>query len=197
MGGHGYLDSSGVGRLFADHLPSVTYEGENFVLSLQVARAALKAFEATAATTTTTTTSRRQLSPSSAYLATLTDDLGPPKLTSVQDWKNLETQNRLLALRAAHCVKRLSERRQRRRRQQGGIKEEDESAYWSWESQKVAKAVVESYVASRLVHATTSSEGLLRRGLDARDRQVVNELVQLVHFDVPLPTPEHSMLFIN
>lgn len=29
MGGHGFLDASGVGRIFAAELPSVTYEGDN------------------------------------------------------------------------------------------------------------------------------------------------------------------------
>lgn len=29
MGGHGFLDASGVGRIFANELPSVTYEGDN------------------------------------------------------------------------------------------------------------------------------------------------------------------------
>lgn len=29
MGGHGFLDASGVGRIYAKELPSVTYEGDN------------------------------------------------------------------------------------------------------------------------------------------------------------------------
>jgi len=29
MGGHGFLDASGVGRIFVNELPSVTYEGDN------------------------------------------------------------------------------------------------------------------------------------------------------------------------
>lgn len=33
MGGHGFMDASGVGRLYARDLPSATYEGDNlFVL---------------------------------------------------------------------------------------------------------------------------------------------------------------------
>jgi acyl-CoA oxidase len=170
MGGHGYLDSSGIGRLFADELPSVTYEGENLVLGLQVARAALKDYEAAA------TGDRRglSLSSSNAYLGTLTDGLPLPELANAPNWRDHNTQRRLLALRAALCVQRLSERR-RRGKETG--EEEWESG---WESQKVAKAVVESYVASRLVRATTRPDGLLRRGLEERDREVVDELVQMV-----------------
>lgn len=29
MGGHGFLDASGVGRIYAAELPSTTYEGDN------------------------------------------------------------------------------------------------------------------------------------------------------------------------
>ena len=29
MGGHGFLDANGVGKIYATELPSVTYEGDN------------------------------------------------------------------------------------------------------------------------------------------------------------------------
>lgn len=32
MGGHGFLDSAGVGRIFAAELPSCTYEGDNYIV---------------------------------------------------------------------------------------------------------------------------------------------------------------------
>lgn len=41
-GGHGYSHYSGIGHLYAEMLPSVTYEGDNYMLSKQVARALLK-----------------------------------------------------------------------------------------------------------------------------------------------------------
>ncbi|KAE9384557.1 hypothetical protein BT96DRAFT_1007955 [Gymnopus androsaceus JB14] len=44
MGGHGCSAFSGVSRICADMVPSATYEGENFVLDQQAARAALKTF---------------------------------------------------------------------------------------------------------------------------------------------------------
>ena len=37
-GGHGYSQASGFPRLYADAVPSCTYEGENTVLMLQTAR---------------------------------------------------------------------------------------------------------------------------------------------------------------
>ncbi|KAI4974153.1 hypothetical protein ZWY2020_047433 [Hordeum vulgare] len=37
-GGHGYLNSSGLPELFAVYVPACTYEGDNVVLLLQVAR---------------------------------------------------------------------------------------------------------------------------------------------------------------
>jgi acyl-CoA oxidase len=41
-GGHGYLNSSGLPELFAVYVPACTYEGDNVVLLLQVARFLMK-----------------------------------------------------------------------------------------------------------------------------------------------------------
>lgn len=41
-GGHGYSHYSGIGHLYSDMLPSVTYEGDNYMLTKQVARQLLK-----------------------------------------------------------------------------------------------------------------------------------------------------------
>ncbi|KAL1316042.1 peroxisomal acyl-coenzyme A oxidase 1 [Arachis duranensis] len=41
-GGHGYLNSSGLPELFAVYAPACTYEGDNYVLLLQVARHLMK-----------------------------------------------------------------------------------------------------------------------------------------------------------
>ena len=46
MGGHGYSSASGVGTYYADYLPTVTWEGDNFMISQQLARYALKAARA-------------------------------------------------------------------------------------------------------------------------------------------------------
>ena len=34
MGGHGFMDASGVGRIYAQELPSTTYEGDNLFVSI-------------------------------------------------------------------------------------------------------------------------------------------------------------------
>lgn len=41
-GGHGYSSFSGIGQLFADYLPNVTWEGDNYMLTQQVANYLLK-----------------------------------------------------------------------------------------------------------------------------------------------------------
>lgn len=41
-GGHGYSHYSGIGHLYAEMLPSVTYEGDNYMLTKQVARSLIK-----------------------------------------------------------------------------------------------------------------------------------------------------------
>ncbi|KAF3768130.1 acyl-coenzyme A oxidase 1 [Cryphonectria parasitica EP155] len=45
-GGHGYSSFSGIGSYYADYLPTVTWEGDNFMLSQQVARYLLKSARA-------------------------------------------------------------------------------------------------------------------------------------------------------
>ncbi|PKY04952.1 acyl-CoA oxidase [Aspergillus campestris IBT 28561] len=42
MGGHGYSQYSGVGHWYADYLPNLTWEGDNYMLTQQVARYLLK-----------------------------------------------------------------------------------------------------------------------------------------------------------
>lgn len=41
-GGHGYSSFSGIGSYYADYLPTVTWEGDNYMLTQQVARYLLK-----------------------------------------------------------------------------------------------------------------------------------------------------------
>jgi acyl-CoA oxidase len=37
-GGHGYSSYSGIGPFYADYLPTLTWEGDNYMLTQQVAR---------------------------------------------------------------------------------------------------------------------------------------------------------------
>lgn len=48
-GGHGYSSFSGIGTWFADYLPSLTWEGDNYMLSQQVCRYLLKSARAVVA----------------------------------------------------------------------------------------------------------------------------------------------------
>ena len=45
-GGHGYSHYSGIGSIYAEQLPSVTYEGDNYMLTKQVARSLIKSARA-------------------------------------------------------------------------------------------------------------------------------------------------------
>lgn len=45
-GGHGYNALSGFGRMYANSINAVTYEGDNYVVSQQVPRAIVKHFKA-------------------------------------------------------------------------------------------------------------------------------------------------------
>lgn len=45
MGGHGYSHMAGVGTIFANQTPAQTFEGDNYVISQQIARALVKALE--------------------------------------------------------------------------------------------------------------------------------------------------------
>ncbi|KAJ7235654.1 peroxisomal oxidase [Mycena rebaudengoi] len=133
MGGHGYSAFAGVGRLYADYVPSATYEGENFVLDQQVLRAALKSFRALFASKPAPTAA--SLSPSSYYLRLLLDGkLVPPQLTA-ESWEQPETAILLLEWRAALIVHEIAQT----------IADPDASA-----TQRVSKAVTEAFVAARV-----------------------------------------------
>ncbi|KAF9812787.1 hypothetical protein IEO21_05990 [Rhodonia placenta] len=68
MGGHGFSEFAALGRYYADWLPVATYEGDNYVLDIQIVRAALKSYRALQASEHPTASS---LPPSSAYLRLL------------------------------------------------------------------------------------------------------------------------------
>ncbi|KAJ8495479.1 hypothetical protein ONZ45_g12848 [Pleurotus djamor] len=125
MGGHGYSAFSGLGRVYADWVPSATYEGDNFVLDKQVIRAALKTFGSLPSLTDPST-----LPPSSAYLRLLkTNSSSPP---SASNWAIPETCIIYLEWRAALIVQELAR----------SSKDPDASMF-----QRVSKAVTEAYVA--------------------------------------------------
>lgn len=89
LGGHGFSEFAGGGRLLADHTPAVTYEGDNYVLDKQVVRAVVKGHHMGV-----------QLPPESlsvfAFLGQL--DAPPPSPVSARDLAQT------LRYRAAHVV---------------------------------------------------------------------------------------------
>ncbi|KAF4588698.1 hypothetical protein EYR40_010251 [Pleurotus pulmonarius] len=125
MGGHGYSAFSGLGSIYADYVPSATYEGDNYVLDQQVIRAALKAFRSF-----TPSTDLASLPPSSAYLRLLRDQ---PSLSS--DWSAPETSILYLEWRAVKIVQELAH----------NANDADASM-----NQRVSKAVTEAFIARQV-----------------------------------------------
>ncbi|KAF5353255.1 hypothetical protein D9756_008030 [Leucocoprinus leucothites] len=130
MGGHGYSAFSGLGRLYADYLPSATYEGDNFVLDQQVVRAAVKSYG-----NLLKSKDASSLSPSTAYLRLLAANVTKPSIPSEGAWQEPATVILLLEWRAALLVHEFAK----------NISEPDASA-----GQRVAKAVTEAFVAARV-----------------------------------------------
>ncbi|KAG6917134.1 hypothetical protein DXG01_003724 [Tephrocybe rancida] len=152
MGGHGYSAFAGLGRLYADYLPSVTYEGDNFVLDQQVVRAALKAHNALFASPSPTTPAP-SLSPSSAYLRLLSSHTRPAAPAS--SWLDPRTSIVLLEWRAALLVQEHART----------VTQLDASVY-----QRVAKAVTEAFVA---VQVGAMIDGVGEAGLKGESAAVV------------------------
>ncbi|GAA5931019.1 uncharacterized protein JCM15063_002522 [Sporobolomyces koalae] len=162
MGGHGFLASSGVGRIYASELPSATYEGDNYILHLQVARAALKSLRGFVASPKTA-----QLSPSSAYLAHLSP---APKLpvSPPRSWLDLSFLSHLLELRAALSVAHLAKMMDHNGKKFSEL---------SWESVPVSQAVVEAFLARRMVEAIETPQGLLSEGAGSAEKEVFRKII--------------------
>ncbi|GAA6046781.1 hypothetical protein JCM3770_005640 [Rhodotorula araucariae] len=167
MGGHGFLASSGVGRIFATELPSRTYEGENGVLDLQVARAALKSFAAARsrnAPAAAPAAAAAESSPFDAYLAALQPRPHLPlEGATALDWTDGATLTRVLALRAALSVERLAAQMAAGRR----------FGELSWECKGVSEAVVEAFLARRCGEMLEGLDGAGPRERDVMQRVVV------------------------
>ncbi|KAI0702796.1 acyl-CoA oxidase [Cerioporus squamosus] len=127
MGGHGFSDFAGVGRLYADYVPAATYEGDNFVLDQQVVRAALKAFDSLVVQKT-----RRvdELTPSTSYLRHLASSA-----PSVTKWDDPQSVVSLLEKRAAAMVQERAKH----------LQDPDASV-----DQRVSRAVTDAFVAAQV-----------------------------------------------
>ncbi|KIM82062.1 hypothetical protein PILCRDRAFT_820972 [Piloderma croceum F 1598] len=155
MGGHGYSAFAGLGRIYAEYLPSASYEGDNYVLDGQVVRAALKSYKNLLSAKDP---SASLLSPSSYYLRLLLGE--PVKSLSLTDasWKDPAVALLLLEWRAALVVQDLVRNQNK----------PDASA-----NQRVSKAVSEAFVAAQVVKMIRELD------LPAKDRHVVVELYRL------------------
>lgn len=170
------MDASGIGKIFAKELPSTTYEGDNYILNLQVARAALKTLKSVRASPQT------PLSPSSAYLASLSAPF-TPLVSAPQNWLSHQFLLHIISLRAALQVQRLE-------RLVGAGKQFSEL---SWECVAVSKSIVEAFLVGRMLVAIDEPEGLLSGGIDGAERQVI---VDLVHFVRPSLPPHRAPILI-
>ncbi|EKM75391.1 hypothetical protein AGABI1DRAFT_79987 [Agaricus bisporus var. burnettii JB137-S8] len=131
MGGHGFSAFSGLGSLYADQLPTVTFEGDNFVLNKQVIRAAQKSY-----TNILKSKDVFNLSSSNAYLRLLVGEHSMPSLPSDSEWQNPATAVLLLEWRAALLVRELAQH----------VDDLDASA-----TQRTAGAVTEAFIAARVM----------------------------------------------
>ncbi|KAI0742970.1 acyl-CoA oxidase [Daedaleopsis nitida] len=162
MGGHGYSEFAGVGRIYADYVPAATYEGDNFVLDQQVVRAALKAFDAFVVGKTRPATS---LTPSTAYLRHLAAPApstpSSPRADLALDWTDPQTAITLLERRAGRMVQD---------RARAGLDGPDASA-----DQRVSRAVTDAFVAAQVGQIIGALEG----DVGGRDAAVLRKLYTL------------------
>jgi acyl-CoA oxidase len=181
MGGHGYSAFSGIGRVYADMVPSVTYEGENFVLDQQAVRAALKAFRnlfGADGKSRPSSSTLNNLPPSMYYLRLLVSSSNEPpivregdKTTSSLDlssssWTNPETLILLLEWRAALLVYEMAQTAQN----------PDSTIF-----QRVSKGTTEAFVARSVGGMFMGLRGD-DRGLKEKDVLVLQRLYLLVSF---------------
>ncbi|KAF9262889.1 peroxisomal oxidase [Marasmius fiardii PR-910] len=169
MGGHGYSAFAGIGKQYANHLPSVTFEGENHVLDQQVVRAALKAFttlfENLKSQRQNVTELASSLPPSSAYLRRLLprpdNHSSEPPILSETSWSDPSVLITLLEWRASLLVHELAQTNQ----------SPDATIY-----QRVSKASTEAFVAGRVGEMLTL---LSKSKMSSKDQEVVRSLYLL------------------
>jgi len=129
LGGHGFSEAAGIGRIYASYLPNATFEGDNFILDFQVVRAALKAFKAHSSTQSP---SVHTLSPFTRFLQHISENSPYLQPTS---WHEPHNAVRILEKRALYIV------RDHARHEHNP----DASA-----AQRVARAVTEAFVAAQV-----------------------------------------------
>ncbi|KAI0354185.1 acyl-CoA oxidase [Trametes cingulata] len=167
MGGHGFSEFAGVGRLYADYLPAATYEGDNYVLDQQVVRAALKAYDTLIVRKTKSVS---DLTPSSLYLRLLVKPDSATTQSSSMIWTDPQTSILLLEQRAAAMV---AER---------ATHQNDPDAS---SDTRVARAVIDAFVAVQV--------GEIIRGLDGTPGGREAEILRKVYLLHLLTTVESGL----
>ncbi|PCH43218.1 peroxisomal oxidase [Wolfiporia cocos MD-104 SS10] len=168
MGGHGFSEFSGLGRWYADWLPTATYEGDNYVLDLQVVRGALKAFHALARAPPATASP--PLPPSAAYLRFLhPSHSATPHADAGADWADHATAVTLLERRAAALVQA------RAASESASASSGGESALDADMDHRISRAAAEAYLAMRIGELVRGLPG----ALPAREAVVVGRLLTL------------------
>jgi acyl-CoA oxidase len=106
MGGHGYSIFSGVSEIFATFVPANTYEGDNYVLSQQVARFLLKQLQ-------NVVQGKKITSGSADYLAHLAEGTSDTfEFASHEQILDPQVQLKLFGTRAARLVADLGQQLQ-------------------------------------------------------------------------------------
>lgn len=110
MGGHGFSALAGVGHIFANATPAQTYEGDNYVISQQIARSLLKSL----AFISKSPKAASALPKSAQYLTTLLQPTSfaqaKSSASSPVSWLCPRTQLAALTHRAANSVLNLAQR---------------------------------------------------------------------------------------
>ncbi|KAF9228217.1 acyl-CoA oxidase [Gyrodon lividus] len=153
MGGHGYSAFAGIGRLYADYLPAVTYEGDNFVLDGQVVRAALKSFNFLSSAP------NRPLGSHSNYLRLLKGGTSKRPVISGSTWQDSGAIIHLLEWRAALAVQNFA-----------STTDEPDAGI----NQRLAKAITEAFVAAQV---TEMIAGL--KSLPQKEARAIGDLYHL------------------
>ncbi|KLO15570.1 peroxisomal oxidase [Schizopora paradoxa] len=155
MGGHGYSAFAGVGKLYAEHLPSATYEGDNFVLDQQVVRATLKSYKEVLSRKSF---DNSELSPFSSYLRLLQSgtESSSIEFRSIELWHDWKTLILVLEWRAALLVEARAN-----------------SSSEIYSDQRVSKAVSDAFVASQI------GEMISNLSLQRSDQLIISNLLTL------------------
>ena len=169
MGGHGFSVAGGVGRIYGQYLPAVTFEGDNFVLDHQVVRSATKAYSRAQIDT------QASLSPSTAYLRLL--KTAPPIFAEDKDWFDAKRLAILLEMRAARVVEA---------RARSGDDATDPGA-----AARVSNAVAAAFVGTQVAGMI---DALSANNLGTEEQSAITRLYTLVSSPFVCCSPSYTQL---